>query len=371
MKTIYTSGVFDLLHESHIRALRAAKEQGKNVYFIVGVATDEDTMMYKRRPIIPYEQRLKMIESLDFVDKVITAPLFTCRQFYDLYNIDIHVQGEDDAGTIDYYKGGKEIGIMKFIGRDPIESTTSCIQKLHQIVGSDYTVTPLHGGISNMVWKLKSPNAEQAYVLKYLQSSTVESFSKKHDCIIIGGTFALYEYIDGVVGNVTSNQMIEYFLEKMKHHKTLINGDKVSKDNVFSGLMRYLNKDDEVILDQIELYKKIFDSNCLWHWSHNDLVRDNIIISNGEIKLIDWEYAELAPFEMDIASCIANGVIDLSTVSKHDFNLDLIITLTVFQCLIWIRWYEKNNDKMDKNAYMSYVNTYNQFLDMCINNHAK
>lgn len=81
---IYTSGVFDLLHASHVRALKSAKAQGgKDAILIVGVATDEDTQSYKRKPVIPYEQRIKMIKSLDFVDEVITAPLFTNKQFYD------------------------------------------------------------------------------------------------------------------------------------------------------------------------------------------------------------------------------------------------------------------------------------------------
>lgn len=54
-------------------------------------------------------------------------------------------------------------------------------------------------------------------VLKYLQSSTAESFSLRHDCIILGGTFALYQYIDGIVGHVNSKEIVEYFIQKKEY----------------------------------------------------------------------------------------------------------------------------------------------------------
>ncbi|SFU86611.1 adenylyltransferase/cytidyltransferase family protein [Xenorhabdus koppenhoeferi] len=363
---IYTSGVFDLLHASHIRALKAAKAQGDDsAILIVGVATDEDTQVYKRKPVIPYEQRVVMIESLNFVDKVITAPLFTNKQFYDFFGITLHVQGSDDAGEIDYYKGGKDIEIMRFIGRDPIESTTSCISKLNDIIGNDFIVESLHGGISNMTWKLSSRNYNKRYVLKYLQSSSVESFSFRHDCIILGGTFALYEYIDGIVGHVTSKELIEYFKEKKNTNNNFISASKVKKEikTPFPTLMKYIDSAKEDFLEEYNFYDFIFNKERVWCWSHNDLVRENIIKTKNGIKFIDWEYADLAPFEMDIASCIVNGTIDFSDLNAKEFDLKFISILVMFQCRVWINWYQQHPDKYDTNILSDYHKRFKEFKE--------
>lgn len=66
----YTTGVYDLFHIGHLNILKKAKEQCD--YLIVGVSTDELVQSYKnKRPIIPFEERKQIIESIKFVDKVI------------------------------------------------------------------------------------------------------------------------------------------------------------------------------------------------------------------------------------------------------------------------------------------------------------
>ena len=66
--TGYAFVVGDLLHYGHLRFLRKCKEHCD--YLIVGVYTDELTMTYKRKPIIPFEERIEMIAALRIVDEV-------------------------------------------------------------------------------------------------------------------------------------------------------------------------------------------------------------------------------------------------------------------------------------------------------------
>ena len=58
----------DLLHLGHLNIISEAKKLG-NV--IIGLLTDEAVASYKRLPLIPYEQRKKIIENIKGVDEVV------------------------------------------------------------------------------------------------------------------------------------------------------------------------------------------------------------------------------------------------------------------------------------------------------------
>lgn len=67
---VYTSGDWDLFHYGHLKFLEAASKVGDRL--IVGVGTDESYREYRGKdPIIPYEQRRAIVESLKFVDEVV------------------------------------------------------------------------------------------------------------------------------------------------------------------------------------------------------------------------------------------------------------------------------------------------------------
>lgn len=69
-KVGYTTGVFDLFHIGHLNILKKAKEQCD--YLIVGVSTDEVVQVYKKKkPIIPFKERVAIVEAIKYVDKVI------------------------------------------------------------------------------------------------------------------------------------------------------------------------------------------------------------------------------------------------------------------------------------------------------------
>jgi FAD synthetase len=67
------SGVFDLLHLGHVKFLEEAKKAGgKNAELIVIVARDSTVQDTKRRkPIMPENQRLALVESLRVVDAAV------------------------------------------------------------------------------------------------------------------------------------------------------------------------------------------------------------------------------------------------------------------------------------------------------------
>jgi FAD synthetase len=67
---VLASGVFDLLHLGHVKFLEEAKKTGgKNAELIVIIARDGTVEKNKgRKPIMPENQRLALVESLKVVD---------------------------------------------------------------------------------------------------------------------------------------------------------------------------------------------------------------------------------------------------------------------------------------------------------------
>lgn len=69
-KVGYTTGTFDLFHVGHLNLLERAKQQCE--YLVVGVSTDALVTQYKgRAPIIPFEDRIRIIAALKCVNEVI------------------------------------------------------------------------------------------------------------------------------------------------------------------------------------------------------------------------------------------------------------------------------------------------------------
>ena len=66
----YTTGVFDMFHVGHLNILRRARVECD--YLIVGVTTDELAFAAKgRMPIVPFSERMQIVESIRFVDQVV------------------------------------------------------------------------------------------------------------------------------------------------------------------------------------------------------------------------------------------------------------------------------------------------------------
>ncbi len=69
---VYTGGTFDLLHSGHVRLLKLCTEiAGPAGLVIVSVNTDEFASSYKEAPICSLAERIEVLESCKWVDKVI------------------------------------------------------------------------------------------------------------------------------------------------------------------------------------------------------------------------------------------------------------------------------------------------------------
>jgi len=71
---------------------------------IVGVSTDELVSSYKATPIIPFNERLQIIEALKTPDIVIPQHTLDHTEIVKKLNIDAFVVGDDWFGKYDYLK---------------------------------------------------------------------------------------------------------------------------------------------------------------------------------------------------------------------------------------------------------------------------
>ena len=103
MIKVLTYGTFDLLHYGHINLLERARNLGDHL--TVAISTDEFNLGKEKKCVFPFEERVKILSSIRYVDEVIPE---TCweQKVKDVQerNIDIFVMGDDWKGKFDFLK---------------------------------------------------------------------------------------------------------------------------------------------------------------------------------------------------------------------------------------------------------------------------
>lgn len=109
----YTTGVYDMFHIGHLNILRRAKELCE--FLIVGVSTDELVRHDKNKtPIIPFKDRVKIIEAIRYVDKVVPQENKAKFSAWEQIKFDVMFVGSDWKGTPqwdEYEKQFSEVGV--------------------------------------------------------------------------------------------------------------------------------------------------------------------------------------------------------------------------------------------------------------------
>jgi|TARA_Y100000389_G_scaffold131983_1_gene129346 glycerol-3-phosphate cytidylyltransferase len=99
MKKIgYTTGCFDLFHIGHLNILKRAKLECD--YLIVGVTSDELAIAGKKKKlVIPFQERLDIVESIKFVDEVVPQTSYDKMEAWNNLKFDRMFVGSDWKGT--------------------------------------------------------------------------------------------------------------------------------------------------------------------------------------------------------------------------------------------------------------------------------
>lgn len=127
---VYAYVVCDLFHYGHVNFLKEAKSLGD--WLIVGVLTDEAVSKYKRKAVIPFEERMEIVKQIRYVDKVITQyKLDPTENLKQLKSVDVLVHGddwpEDFPGSVYMRSIGKKAVTVPYF---PQQSTSKIIEEI-------------------------------------------------------------------------------------------------------------------------------------------------------------------------------------------------------------------------------------------------
>lgn len=98
LKIGYAPGAFDLFHIGHLNILKHARSQCD--YLIAGVVSDEMLERAKGRlPLVPLAERMEIVGSICYVDKVYAELLPDKLQVWDELRFNVFFKGDDWKGT--------------------------------------------------------------------------------------------------------------------------------------------------------------------------------------------------------------------------------------------------------------------------------
>jgi rfaE bifunctional protein nucleotidyltransferase chain/domain len=132
---VTTNGAFDILHVGHMHLLQEAKACGSKL--VVGLNSDRSVKTYKSadRPIVPQDERARMLMAIRYVDMVLLFDEPDNLRFVDAVRPAVHVK--DATYGMNLIEGptvrlhGGEIHLVE---KDE-HSTTNIIEKILHVYG--------------------------------------------------------------------------------------------------------------------------------------------------------------------------------------------------------------------------------------------
>lgn len=108
----FICGFFDILHDGHIEILKKAKEYCD--YLIVAVGTDEFMLSRKKRQsILTYDQRVKILNAIKYVDLVVPEINLDKVGDYYKYHFNVMFAGDDHLNEPIYIEATKKLKTME------------------------------------------------------------------------------------------------------------------------------------------------------------------------------------------------------------------------------------------------------------------
>jgi D-beta-D-heptose 7-phosphate kinase/D-beta-D-heptose 1-phosphate adenosyltransferase len=136
-RIVFTNGCFDILHVGHTRYLKEAKKLGDVLVLALNSDVSIKSIKGAKRPLIPENERVDVVASLEAVDYVTIFNELTPLELIEYIKPDILVKGgdwteEQVVGRESVRKwGGKVMIVPEMKGA----STTNIVEKILKIYG--------------------------------------------------------------------------------------------------------------------------------------------------------------------------------------------------------------------------------------------
>lgn len=128
-KSVYICFSADILHSGHLAILRKAAALGR---LTVGVFSDRAVASYKRYPLVPYEERKALLESIQGVDRVVCQDTLSYKGIIDELHPDIVVHGDDWREGFQKPLRDEVIALLDEYGGDLVEFPYSADEKYEE-----------------------------------------------------------------------------------------------------------------------------------------------------------------------------------------------------------------------------------------------
>ena len=129
-RTVYMCFSTDLIHGGHIEIIRKARRLGK---LIVGVLSDEAVASYKRFPLVPCAERIRLFENITGVSRVVEQKTLSYRENLRAYRPDIVVHGDDWCTGFQKPVRDEVVSLLAGYGGKLVEFSYSADEKYREI----------------------------------------------------------------------------------------------------------------------------------------------------------------------------------------------------------------------------------------------
>lgn len=125
MIRVLTYGTFDLFHHGHVRLLKRLSDLGDRL--IVGVSTDAFNAVKGKTTVIPFAERVEVLQACRFVDEVIPEHRWDQKAIdIRMHRIDVFGMGCDWRGEFDDLS---DLCRVVYLPRTPEVSSTQIKQR--------------------------------------------------------------------------------------------------------------------------------------------------------------------------------------------------------------------------------------------------
>lgn len=299
---VYIIGVFDLFHIGHLNHILNAKKQNANISkLIVGVCSDKVVISTKRKPIIPENQRIMILQHIKGVDEVIVYNNLNQIELLKKMNVDVFCIGPEYIANPYYdemmsFCNDNNIDVQ-IIERTKNISTTdiikNCINRISELENTAHNFW--NSSINYPSYNApieKRREYEVDYLLKHLNSTKTLLDLACGDGSLVKilqiktniEHFFCYDFSETLLDNITCSDSIT----KCNYDVITSNTElPVSDATICAGLLPFIFKDQDIL----NLLSKI-KSDILLIRAPCSIDGDNILV-DGFSQDLNRNYSSL------------------------------------------------------------------------------